>query len=429
MGDADTRSRECGLGELMALIEEYTYRAIDPTGGGVVKGTIEASSDGAVSAKLRAQGLTPLEVSLTSKTGLNREISIPGFEKRVKVATLAVFAKQMAGLINAGLPLMRTLSILIEQAEDKKLQRALVGVQSSIESGASFSAALGTYPDVFPPLLVSMVRVGEAGGFLGQSLATIAETYQGEAELQAKIKSATTYPIIVFSIAIIGVVAMVTFVVPVFKGMFENLGSELPIPTQILVILSNNMVWILPVTIVLAVVAWLWWVRNRRDDRVRKVVDPIKLRLPVFGPLATKIAVARFTRGLSMMLHAGVPLVQALSIVGAASNNWKIEQAVRDIQESVKQGRSFATPLAKAEVFPPMVAQMAAVGEESGTLADMLASIADFYENEVETATDQLTSAIEPILIVGIGIIIGGMVVSLYMPIFSIYGELGQQGQ
>lgn len=412
----------------MALVDEYTYRAVDMNGGAIVKGTLEAAGEHAVTAKLRAQGLTPLEVSLTSKTGLNQEISIPGFEKRVKVGALAVFAKQMAGLINAGLPLMRTLSILIEQAEDKQLQRALVGVHSSIESGSSFSQALLMYPDVFPPLMISMVRVGETGGFLGQALTTIADTYQGEAELQGKIKSATTYPIIVFAIAIVGVLAMVTFVVPVFQGMFKNLGSDLPIPTQILVTLSNNMVWILPVLIVLGIVGWLWWVRNRREEKVRKVVDPWKLKLPVFGPLATKIAVARFSRSLSMMLDAGVPLVQALSIVGSASNNWKIEQAVREIQESVKQGRSFSAPLAKAEVFPPMVAQMIAVGEESGTLADMLESIADFYENEVETATDQLTASIEPILIVGIGIIIGGMVVSLYMPIFSIYGELGQQG-
>lgn len=412
----------------MALLEEYTYRAVDMSGGAIVKGTLEAAGENAVASKLRAQGLTPLEVSLTSKTGLNRDISIPGFEKRVKIGALAVFAKQMAGLINAGLPLMRTLSILIEQSEDKKLQSALVGVHASIESGMSFSQALALHPDVFPPLMISMVRVGEMGGFLGQSLSTIADTYQGEAELQGKIKSATTYPIIVFVIAILGVIAMVTFVVPIFEGMFKNLGSELPIPTQILVTLSNNMVWLLPVGIVLAIVVWLWWMRNRREEKVRKVVDPWKLKLPVFGPLATKIAVARFTRSLSMMLDAGVPLVQALSIVGSASNNWKIEQAVRDIQESVKQGRSFSAPLAKAEVFPPMVAQMIAVGEESGTLADMLASIADFYENEVETATDQLTASIEPILIVGIGIIIGGMVISLYMPIFSIYGELGQQG-
>jgi type IV pilus assembly protein PilC len=413
----------------MALVQEYTYRAVDGTGGAIVKGTLEAPSEGAVTAKLRAQGLTPLEVTPTSKTGLNRDVSIPGFEKRVKVGTLAVFAKQMAGLINAGLPLMRTLTILIEQAEDKRLQSALIGVHAAVESGSSFSAALAGYPDVFPPLMISMVRVGETGGFLGQSLATVAETYQGEAELQGKIKSATTYPIIVFVIAILGVIAMVTFVVPIFEGMFTNLGSELPIPTQILVTLSNNMVWLLPVLIVLGVAGWLWWVRNRREEKVRRIVDPWKLKLPVMGPLVTKIAVARFTRSLSMMLNAGVPLVQALSIVAAASNNWKIEQAVHEIQESVKQGRSFSTPLAKAEVFPPMVAQMTAVGEESGTLADMLASIADFYENEVETATSQLTASIEPILIVGIGIIIGGMVVSLYMPIFSIYGELGQQGQ
>jgi type IV pilus assembly protein PilC len=410
----------------MALLEEYTYRAVDAAGGAIVKGTLEAAGENAVTAKLRAQGLTPLEVTLTSKTGLNREVSVPGFEKRVKVGTLAVFAKQMAGLINAGLPLMRTLSILIEQAEDKKLQSALVGVYAAVESGSAFSAAMALYPDVFPPLMISMVRVGETGGFLGQSLSTIAETYQGEAELQGKIKSATTYPIIVFAIAIIGVIAMVTFVVPVFEGMFQNLGSALPIPTQILVTLSNNMVWILPVMIVLGIAGWLWWVRNRREEKVRKAVDPWKLKLPVFGPLVTKIAVARFTRSLSMMLNAGVPLVQALSIVGSASNNWKIEQAVREIQESVKQGRSFSAPLAKAAVFPPMVAQMISVGEESGTLADMLASIADFYEKEVETATDQLTASIEPILIVGIGIIIGGMVISLYMPIFSIYGELGQ---
>lgn len=412
----------------MALVAEYTYRAVDATGGGIVKGTLEAAGTGAVAAKLRAQGLTPLEVTLTSKTGLNQDVSIPGFQRRVKVGALAVFSKQMAGLINAGLPLMRTLSILIEQAEDRKLQSALIGVRAAVESGSSFSAALAAYPEVFPPLMISMVRVGESGGFLGESLSTIAETFQRDTELRNKITSATTYPIIVFVIAIVGVLAMVTFVVPIFEGMFTNLGSALPVPTQILVTLSDNMVWLLPLLFVAGAAGWFWWVRNRNEEKVRRVVDPWRLRLPVVGPLTTKIAVARFTRSLSMMLDAGVPLVQALSIVGAASNNFKIEQAVRDIQSSVKQGRSFSAPLAKAGVFPPMVAQMIAVGEESGTLADMLKSIAEFYENEVETATSQLTASIEPILIVGIGIIIGGMVVSLYMPIFSIYGELGQSG-
>ncbi|WP_417562875.1 type II secretion system F family protein [Microbacterium sp.] len=412
----------------MALIQEFTYRAVDAAGGGTVKGTLEAPSETAVVNKLRAQGLIPLEVAAVSKTGLNREISIPGFHRRVKADTLAVFTKQMAGLINAGLPLMRTIGILVEQAEDKRLQSALVSVQADVESGAAFSAALARQSDVFPPLMVSLVRVGETGGFLGDALSSVAETYAKEADLHNKIKSATTYPMVVLIIAILGVVAMVTFVVPVFEGMFSGIGKALPLPTQILVVTSHNMVWILPLLIVIVIAGSIWWQAKKDTEAVRRRVDPIKLKLPVFGPLATKIAVARFARSLSMMLDAGVPLLNALSIVGQASNNWKIERAVADIQDSVRQGKSFAGPLAKAEVFPVMVSQMVAVGEESGTLAEMLGSIADFYENEVETAAAQLTSTIEPVLIVGIGVIIGGMVISLYLPIFTLYGDLSQTG-
>ncbi len=409
----------------MAIVQEYSYRATDATSGGVVKGTLEAASETAVVNKLRAQGLIPLEVQLLSKTGLNQEIAIPGFEKRVKISSLAVFSKQMAGLVTAGLPLLRVLTILSEQTEDKVLQAALVAVQAEVARGVSLSVALDGHPDVFPPLMISMVRVGEMGGFLADALQSVARTYADEAELQNKIKSATTYPLVVLSIAILGVIAMITFVVPVFKSMFEGMGSELPLPTQIIVSISNNMIWILPVMIVAAVIGWIWWSRNKNTEAVRKRVDPLKLRMPVFGPLNTKIAVARFARSLAMMLNAGVPLIQALAIVGEASNNYKIEQAVLAVQESVRQGRSFSVPLAKADVFPSMVAQMVSVGEESGTLPEMLSSIADFYENEVETATEQLTASIEPILIVGIGIIIGGMVISLYLPIFTIYGELG----
>ena len=229
-------------------------------------------------------------------------------------------------------------------------------------------------------------------------------------------------------IAIVAVLGMVTFIVPVFEQMFQTLGGELPIPTQILVTISHNMVWILPLLIVVTSAAWIWWVRNRHTEAVRKFVDPIKLRMPIFGKLVTKIAVARFSRNLSMMLNAGVPLLQALQIVGQASNNWAVEQAVQRVQESVREGKSFAAPLAKAGVFPPMVSQMVSVGEESGTLADMLESIADFYEAEVTTATEQLTSTIEPILIVVLGVVIGGMVLALYMPIFSLYGQLNDSG-
>ncbi|MET0811890.1 MAG: type II secretion system F family protein [Microbacterium sp.] len=408
----------------MSLIEEYNYKAVDPKGGPVVKGTIEGTSESAVAAKLKAQGLTPVDISAASKTGLHREISLPGFAKRVKVKSLAIFAKQAATLLNAGLPLMRTLAILIEQSEDKVLQAALVTVRTDVESGLGLSAALAKQPQVFPPLMISLVRVGEAGGFLGQSLSAVAKAYESESELVDKVRAATTYPIIVLCIALLAVIGMVTFIVPIFEQMFHSLGGELPLPTQILVTISHNMIWILPLLIVLTAVAWVWWVRNRHTEAVRRFVDPIKLRMPIFGKLATKIAVARFSRNLSMMLNAGVPLLQALQIVGQASNNWAIEQAVVRVQESVRDGKSFAAPLAKAGVFPPMVSQMVSVGEESGTLPAMLESIADFYEAEVVTATEQLTSTIEPILIVILGVVIGGMVLSLYMPIFSLYGQL-----
>lgn len=407
--------------------EQFSFQATDAAGR-VTSGKVDAPSKDAVVAQLRARGLMPLAVDPVSKTGLNTEIRIPGLERPVKTDVLAVFAKQMAGLLNAGLPLLRSLVVLEDQAEDKKLKAALGQVKSDIEQGQTLSNSMGKHPKVFPPLMVSLVRVGEMGGFLSQSMASAAETYKIEAERTNKIKAATTYPVIVLIIALLGSLGMVTFIVPIFAKMFEGMGSELPLPTKILVTLSDNMVWVLPLLIVLVVGGAIWWRTNKHTERVRRVVDPIKLKLPVFGKLTTKVAVARFGRGLAMMLKAGVPLVQALDIVGEASNNWKIEQAVKAVQDSVKQGKSFSQPLEDSGVFPSIVVQMSRVGEESGTLPDMLESIADFYDDEVKTATEQLTSSIEPILIVGIGIIIGGMVVSLYLPIFSIYGEIANTG-
>jgi type II secretory pathway component PulF len=412
----------------MAIAEEYSYRAVDPRGGKVIKGRMEAASEAAVTGKLRAQGLTPLDVAAVSKTGLNRDVTLPGFRRPVSARALAIFSRQMAGLINAGLPLMRTLRILIEQTEDKKLKPAIAAVQAGVESGASLSAAMGRHPDVFPPLMLSIVRVGETGGFLGEALNSIADTYQKESELQNKIRAATTYPTIVLIIAIVGVLAMVTFIVPIFENMFASIGGELPLPTQILVTVSENMWWILPLLLLTAIVAWLLWVKYRYTEGYRRLVDPVKLKFPLLGPVLTKMAVARFSRNLSMMLNAGVPIIQALSIVAQAANNWKIEQAVADIQESIRQGKSFAAPLARAEVFPTMVPQMVSVGEESGTLVEMLTSIADFYEDEVETATSQLSATIEPVLIVFLGALIGGIVIALYLPIFTLYSELNSAG-
>ncbi|MEJ6553850.1 type II secretion system F family protein [Microbacterium esteraromaticum] len=406
-------------------VEDYTYRAVGASGGAVVKGSMEAASASAVISKLRAQGLHPLEVAPTSKTGLNQEI--PWFEKRVKLDDLAVLTNQLAGLINAGLPLLRALAVLIEQTDNKKLVSALTAVHADIEGGKAFSAALGMHPDVFPPLMISLVRVGETGGFLGDALESVAKSYRSDVELQQKIKSALTYPIIVLIIAALGVTAMLTFIVPIFENMFASMGGELPLPTQILVVLSRNMLWILPLMAVLIIVGVVWYRRVKDTDSFRGNVDPIKLKMPIFGTLITKIAVARFARNLSMMLNAGVPLLQALEIVGKAANNRAIEVALADVAVSISQGRSFALPLSRAQVFPPLVAQMVSVGEEAGTLPEMLESIADFFEAEVNTASEQLTATIEPILITLLGIVIGGMVISLYMPIFGMYDQLGKQ--
>ncbi|GAA1702124.1 type II secretion system F family protein [Microbacterium sediminicola] len=407
-------------------LEEYQWRAVS-VAGAETKGSMEAASESAVLAKLRAQGLTPLSVIAQSKTGLNRDIEIPGFSKGVPIKDLAVFTKQFAGLIHAGLPLMRALAIIADQTENKKLSSALVAVQADIESGSSFSTALAAQPDVFPPLMVSLVNVGETGGFLADSLDAIARSYRSDVDLQQKIRSAMTYPIIVLVIAVVGVIAMITFVVPVFTEMFASMGGELPLPTQILVTLSGNMWWILPILIVLTVAGVIWHSRVKNSDRFRGVVDPFTLKMPIFGSLATKIAVARFARNLSMMLKAGVPLMQGLDLVGKASGNKAIEDALSSVRESVRLGRSFALPLAKAGVFPPMVSQMVSVGEESGSLPDMLESIADFYETEVNTATEQLTSLIEPLMMTLLGILIGGMVIALYMPMFTMYEQLGAQ--
>lgn len=412
----------------MPTLQEWSYQAINPSTAQIVKGTMDAIGESAVLSKLKAQGLVPVEVEPLKKTGLRREINLPSFRKGVSAKTLAVFARQMSALINAGLPLMRTLTILTEQTTERKLRAVLTLVSTDVESGSALSAAFARHPDIFPPLMISIVRVGETGGFLGPALISIAENYKRQDELNGRIRSATTYPIVVLVIALIGMLTMVTFIVPVFKNMFDGLGGELPLPTQILVVLSENMLWVIPTLAVVVISAWIWWMRNRYTDRYRKFVDPIKLRLPIFGPLITKMAVARFSRNLAMMLEAGVPIVQALAIVGQASDNWKIEQTVRDIQDSIRAGRSFAMPLANAGVFPQMVSQMVAVGEESGTLGQMLASIADFYEDEVETATEQLSSLIEPVLIVGLGVIIGGMVISLYLPIFTLYDDLAKSG-
>jgi type IV pilus assembly protein PilC len=401
--------------------QTYAYTGRDAAGK-LHKGRVEAATEGAVATRLRTMGLSPVAVAPAGAgTGLNREINLGGLGGNVKLKDLAVMARQMATMISAGLSLMRTLSILSEQTENKKLATTLDEVRKDVEGGSSLSIALAKYPVIFPPLMIHLVRAGETGGFLEDSLNSAATTFESDVKLRDTIKSAMTYPIVVLIMAMVSVVGMIIFIVPVFEKMFADMGGELPLPTQFLIVLSKNAYWAGPLLVVLAIAFSVWWRANRHTVRVRSVVDRVKLKLPVFGKLFQKVAVARFSRNFATMTGAGVPILQSLGIVGETSGNYVIEQALRKVQESVRQGKSLAAPLMQEPVFPSMVTQMIAVGEDAGSLEIMLNKIADFYEAEVQSTTEQLTSLIEPLMIAFIGVVIGGMIVALYLPVFSIF--------
>jgi len=401
-------------------IKTWNYTSRNQSGK-LIKGRLEAPSETAVRGRLQSMGLSPLSVEEgKAGTGLSKDINIRGFEKGVDLKSLAVASRQLSTMISSGLPLLRALHILADQTENKKLKSILGQVANDVEVGGSFSEALAKHPLDFPPIMISMIRAGEVGGFLEGALDALAINFEKDAKLRATIKSAMTYPVAVLVLSLVAVIIMLTFIVPIFKAMFEGLGSSLPAPTQILVNLSENMFWVVPTLIVLLIVGMLWWKQNKNTEAVRKRIDPLKLKAPVFGALVKKIAVARFTRNFANMIGAGVPILQALSVIGATSGNYVIEAATKRVSESVRNGQSLSKPLAEEPVFPPMVVQMMAVGEDSGSLETMLTKIADFYDDEVQAMTEALTSLIEPLLIAFLGVVIGGMVVALYMPIFSI---------
>ena len=397
---------------------EYTVR---DRSGKMVKGRIEANNPSVVANRLKVMGMAPLAIDEVKNTGLQREIKLPTFGAKVPLKDLAVMSRQMATMIQAGLSLLRALSILAEQTENEEFAKILGHVRNDVEAGSSLSDAMAREPDVFPPLMLNMIRAGEVGGFLESSLLSVANNYEAEVRLRGQIKSAMTYPVIVFIMAILATIGMLLFIVPIFENMFKDLGGALPAPTQMLVTMSAIMKWLAPLLFVGVFVFAAWWRKHKNDESIRSRVDPLKLRTPVFGPLFKKVAISRFTRNFGTMIGAGVPILQALGIVGETSGNWVIERAVRDVQESVRTGQSLAAPLANHPVFPPMVVQMISTGEDSGSLEIMLAKISEFYDQEVEATTAQLTSLIEPLMIGVIGLIVGSMVIALYMPMFSIF--------
>jgi type II secretory pathway component PulF len=408
----------------MPATAAYAYKGRNAAGK-VIKGRLDATSENAAMARMRAMGLSPIAVDeVTVGTGLNKDISIPGFSKGIALKDLAIMSRQMATMTSSGLSLLRTLNILAEQTEHAQLAKILATIRTDVETGVSLSDAMEKHSVVFPPIMINLIKAGETGGFLESSLNSVASNFESETKLRDTIKSAMAYPTIVLIMAICAVIAMLTFIVPVFEDMFAGFGGQLPLPTRILVVLSSAMVWLLPVIVVGGITFAVWWKKNKNTEAVRRLVDPVKLKVPVFGPLLTKLAIARFSRNFSTMIGAGVPILQSLSIVGETSGNWVIESALRKVQESVRQGKSIAGPLALEPVFPAMVVQMISVGEDAGALQQMLAKIADFYDQEVQSTAEQLTALIEPLMIAFIGVVVGGMIVAMYMPMFSIFEQI-----
>ena len=403
----------------MANTATFNY-AVRDKAGKLVEGTLEAENSAAVAARLKSMGYAPLRIS-QSEAGLKKELKLPGFGGKVKLKDLAVFSRQFATMINSGLSLLRALSILTEQTENKVLSDVIGEVRNDVETGNALSVSMAKHPKIFPPLMVNMCKAGEVGGFLDSVLLQIATNYEAEVKLRGKIKAAMTYPVVVFCIAILAVTGMLLFIVPTFASLFKTLGGTLPAPTRLLVTMSHLLRFGFPFLLVGLIVGLIVWKRVKHTDRVRNVVDPLKLKLPVFGSLFQKVALSRFARNLGTMMHSGVPILQSLEIVADTTGNVVLGRAVRDVQDSVRSGEALAAPLKNHAVFPPMVVQMMSVGEDTGALDTMLHKISQFYDQEVEATTEALTALIEPLMIAFLGGLVGSMIIALYMPIFKIF--------
>ncbi|WP_298045897.1 type II secretion system F family protein, partial [uncultured Microbacterium sp.] len=312
---------------------QWAFKGIDSSGK-KVKGVLDASSEAQAIQQLKNRAIIPEKLAEKGAgTGLNQEINIPGLEKRPSLKDLALLTRQLATMVSAGVSLLRALNIVQAQIDNTMLRRTVADIAARVEGGASFSTALEEFPLIIPPIMVHLVRAGETGGFLDRSLVMVADNFEAETKLRSKVKAALTYPIVVLIVALLAVAAMLIFIVPVFEKMFADLGGTLPAPTQLLVDLSHAMPIVLPILLVLGVAWAIWWGRNKNTEAVRRVVDPLKLKVPVFGKLNTKIALTRFTRNFATMLASGVPILQALSIVGATSDNHVISSSLRKVQD------------------------------------------------------------------------------------------------
>ncbi len=403
----------------------YAYKVRDKEGK-VLSGSLDAESTALVANRLRQMGYVPISIDKKAGAGVKKDIAIPGLSNRVKLKEIAVFSRQFAVMINSGLTLMRSLSILTVQTESQFFAGVIENVRHDIESGSSLSQALSRHPKVFNRLYIAMIRAGETGGNLDRTLSELATTIEKQVELRGKIRSALAYPVSVLALVLLILTAMLVFIVPVFKKMYASLGGKLPAPTLLLVGISNIMVTAFPVVIVGAIVAVFAYKRWVKTTSGRATRDRMVLRVPIFGGLARKTAMARFAATLSTLLSSGVPVLESLEITSETVNNSVVADGVHAIADGAKRGAPLTRPLADHPVFPPMVTQMMAVGEETGALDTLLHKVSDFYEEEVKRTVEALTSLLEPILICVLGSAVGGMVISLYLPMFDIIKLVGK---
>lgn len=399
----------------------FVYRGRSQAGQ-VVAGQMEANTADAVVAQLRQQRIFPIAVKPQPKS---IELKIPGLGRGVKEKELAVFTRQLATMIDAGLPLVQSLEVLASQQPNKRFKNILTEVREAVEAGATFAAALKRHPAVFTPLYANMVEAGEAGGLLDTILNRLAVYIEKAMTLRRKVKGALIYPSTIVTVAISVVIFLLAFVIPVFEGFFQGAGVQLPLPTQIVMTVSRFIRRYLPAGLGL-IIAGIVGIRfSYKTEKGRRAIDRLFLWFPIFGAMLRKVAVARFTRTLGTLVASGVPILDGLDITAKTAGNKVVEEAIMKTRGSIAEGKTIAAPLQSSGVFPPMVVQMISVGEQSGSLDSMLDKIADFYDAEVDQAVSNLTALIEPLLMVFLGVVVGGIIIAMYLPIFKLVTVVG----
>jgi type IV pilus assembly protein PilC len=387
----------------------------------VQKGEMEAQSEDAVRASLMRQKITPSRIKQKPKDLFE---NVRFLQPKVKESDIILFARQFSTMIDAGLPIIQCLDILYNQQNNSTFKKMLKQVKESVEGGATLAEALKKFPKHFDDLFVNMIAAGEAGGILDAILRRLAAYMEKAARLKAKVKGAMTYPLVTLAIAVMVLIVILVFVIPVFEEMFADFGSELPAPTQVVVAMSDLVKSKILYLIGAGILFMIAYKKYYATEKGRDTIDALVLKLPVFGMLLRKVAVAKFTRTMGTMLASGVAILEALDIVAKTAGNRTIEKAIYNVRSGIAEGRTMADPLSESGVFPSMVCQMISVGESTGALDAMLEKIADFYDEEVDQAVDNMTALIEPVMLVFLGVTIGGLVVAMYLPIFKMAGAI-----